>query len=39
MIERLIPKYPAFLIIGVVILASGLFLLMGSRGRSHRRLG
>ena len=31
LIERLIPKYPAFLIMGLVIVASGLFLLMAGR--------
>ena len=31
MIERLIPKYPTFLIIGLVIVVSGLFVLMAGR--------
>jgi len=31
MIERLIPRYPAFLIIGIVIVASGLFLMTAGR--------
>jgi hypothetical protein len=31
MIERLIPKYPAFLVTGLLIVVSGLFLLMAAR--------
>ena len=31
MIERLIPKYPAFLVTGLLIIVSGLFLLMAGR--------
>ncbi len=31
MINRLIPKYPTFLIIGIVIVAVGLFMLLASR--------
>lgn len=31
MIEKLIPKYPTFLIVGLVIVASGLFLLTAGR--------
>ena len=31
MIERLIPKYPAFLVTGLLIIVSGLFLLMVGR--------
>ena len=31
MIERLIPKYPTFLIIGLVIVVAGVFMLMGGR--------
>ena len=31
MIDRLIPKYPAFLIIGLIIVASGLFLMTAAR--------
>ena len=31
MIERLIPKYPAFLTIGLVFIVSGLFVLMASQ--------
>ena len=31
MIDRLIPKYPAFLVIGLIIVATGVLLLMSSR--------
>lgn len=31
MIERLIPKYPAFMVIGLLIVASGLFLMTAGR--------
>ena len=31
MIERLIPKYPTFLVIGLVIVAVGLFVLLVGR--------
>ena len=31
MVERLIPKYPAFLIIGLVMVASGLFMFTAAR--------
>ena len=31
LIERLIPKYPTFLVIGLVIVVSGMFLLLGAR--------
>ena len=31
MIERLIPKYPAFMVIGIAIVAVGLFILLVSR--------
>ena len=31
MIDRLIPKYPSFLVIGLVIVASGLFILTAAR--------
>ena len=27
MIERLIPKYPTFLVLGFIVVASGLFIL------------
>ena len=31
MIERLIPKYPTFLVIGLAIVVSGLFILVAGR--------
>ena len=31
MIDRLIPKYPSFLVIGLVMVASGLFLMTAAR--------
>ncbi len=31
MIERLIPKYPTFLVLGFIVVASGLFILTAGR--------
>ena len=39
MIKRLVPKYPVFLIVGLVIVAAGLFLMAMARDILNRGVG